>query len=488
MEHRPIMTQNLAPEKLFLRWPIYVFLGLGFLAMFLGVLPAGIIGVACLLLPLALVLEPLGERMPILKDYLGGAPLLLIFLGAGLVHFKILPDEVVQSFGSFMKESGSNFLDFFICSLITGAILGIHSKMLLKAGLRYAAPVLGGVILSCTFVALAGMLAGRNWMELVLNIGFPILGGGMGGGAVPMAKVVNGVTGQDMKQILSVFVPAVVLGNVFSIIAAALLDRLGRKYSKLSGDGVLLKDATITREEPKVEYSVGNILIGSTVACGFYAFGKILNYFVPSVHNLVWMVLAVALFNIAGIVPAYIVSACYTWFKFVVKAFVGIVLLAIGVVFTDLGEVIQSITPHYVLLCAMVVLGAALGAGLVGRLVGFHFVESAITAGLCMTNMGGTGDVAVLSASKRMQLMPFARISTSIGGALVIFLCGMLASYMQKGQVQETPATPAAAEVQSGTLDLHSEQVLPNTVAALGGKVAPDNMAKPILRTRSKPI
>jgi Na+/citrate or Na+/malate symporter len=171
-------------------------------------------------------------------------------------------------------------------------------------------------------------------------------------------------------------------------------------------------------------------VIGGTVACGFYACGKILNHLVPSIHNLAWMVLVVALCNITGIVPAYIISACYSWFKFVIKAFVGIVLLAIGVVFTDLGEVIRSITPYYVLLCATVVVGAGLGAGLVGRLVGFYFVESAITAGLCMTNMGGTGDVAVLSACKRMQLMPFARISTSIGGALIIFLCGLLASYI----------------------------------------------------------
>jgi Na+/citrate or Na+/malate symporter len=29
-----------------------------------------------------------------------------------------------------------------------------------------------------------------------------------------------------------------------------------------------------------------------------------------------------------------------------------------------------------------------------------------------------------------MQLMPFARLSTSIGGALIIFLCGLLASHM----------------------------------------------------------
>lgn len=300
------MTPSLAPETQFLRGPIYLFLALALLAMYLGVLPTGIIGVGCLLLPLAFVLEPLGERLPVLKDYLGGSPLLLVFLGAGLAHFGILPANVVKSFNAFMKESGTNFLDFFICSLITGAILGIHSKMLLKAGLRYGAPVLGGVVVSCALLALVGLAAGRGWKELVLNI--------------------------------------------------------------------------------------------------------------------------------ARIVPAYIISACYSWFRFVVKAFVGVVLLAIGVVFTDLGEVIRSITPYYVLLCATVVVGASIGAGLVGRMVGLYFVESAITAGLCMTNMGGTGDVAVLSASKRMQLMPFARISTSIGGALIIVLCGLLASYIHHSQ------------------------------------------------------
>jgi Na+/citrate or Na+/malate symporter len=428
------MTTELTIEQRFLRGPVYVFLGLGLLAMYLGVMPAGIIGAACLLMPLALILEPLGERIPILKDYLGGSPLLLIFLGAGLVYFNVLSPQVVQSFSGFMKESGSNFLDFFICSLITGAIFGIHSKMLLKAGLRYAAPVIGGVIFSCALLALAGLMIGRGWADLVLNIGFPILGGGIGGGAVPMASVVSGITGQEIKQIMSVFVPAVVLGNVFSIIAGAFLNRLGIWFPSLSGNGEIMKDSSLVQEEPKIDFSPANLIIGLVVACGFYALGKVLNHFVPAVHNLAWMVLAVALSNVTGKVPAYIISGCYSWFKFVVKAFVGIVLLSIGIVFTDLGQVAHAITPLYVLTCALVVVGAALGAGLVGRLVGFYFVESALTAGLCMTNMGGTGDVAVLSAAKRLQLMPFARLSTSIGGALVIFLCGLLASYLHKTQ------------------------------------------------------
>lgn len=426
------MTTDLSPEKQFLGGPVFLLLGLGFLAMYLGAMPAGIVGAACLLLPLALIVEPLGERIPILKDYLGGAPLLLIFLGAALVHFKILSTPVVESFTSFMKESGSNFLDFFICSLITGAIFGIPSKLLLMSGLRYAAPVVGAVVVSCVLLALVGILSGQGWEKLVLNIGFPILGGGIGAGAVPMSKVVNGITGQDIKELMSIFVPAVVLGNVFSIIAASLLNRLGEVFPSLSGNGNLMKDQTLIQEEPKIDFSAGNLVIGAAVACGYYALGKIINYVVPSVHNLAWMVLAVALCNICGVVPAYIISACYSWFKFVCKAFVGIVLLSIGVVFTDLGEIAMAITPQYIGLCAVVVFGAVLGAGFVGRLVGFHFIESAITAGLCMTDMGGTGDVAVLSASKRLHLMPFARISTSIGGALIIFLCGLLASYMHK--------------------------------------------------------
>ena len=75
-------------------------------------------------------------------------------------------------------------------------------------------------------------------------------------------------------------------------------------------------------------------------------------------------------------------------------------------------------------------MGAVIGAGLIGKLVGFYPVEAAITAGLCMANMGGTGDVAVLSAADRMELMPFAQISSRLGGAIILILGSLMLSIM----------------------------------------------------------
>ena len=89
---------------------------------------------------------------------------------------------------------------------------------------------------------------------------------------------------------------------------------------------------------------------------------------------------------------------------------------------STLGAVISAFSPLYMLLVLVVVVCVSIS----GYLVGFYPVESAITAGLCTTNMGGTGDIAVLSAAKRMELLPFAQIATRICGALILIVASIL--------------------------------------------------------------
>jgi malate:Na+ symporter len=57
----------------------------------------------------------------------------------------------------------------------------------------------------------------------------------------------------------------------------------------------------------------------------------------------------------------------------------------------------------------------------VGRLMSMYPIETAIV-NACHSGQGGTGDVAILTAANRMQLMPFAQIATRIGGAITVTL------------------------------------------------------------------
>jgi Na+/citrate or Na+/malate symporter len=57
----------------------------------------------------------------------------------------------------------------------------------------------------------------------------------------------------------------------------------------------------------------------------------------------------------------------------------------------------------------------------VGRKMNMYPIEAAII-NACHSGQGGTGDVAILTAANRMQLMPFAQIATRIGGAITVTL------------------------------------------------------------------
>lgn len=394
-------------------------------AMYTGNLPGGMIGSLLVMMVLGELFGWIGDHTPVLKTYLGGGAILAIFGAAYMVYAELIPDGTTTMINDFMKDGG--FLNFYIAALITGSILGMNKKILIKVGLRYFLPIFGAVAGAVAVAGLLGAMVGFSLRDAVLVITLPIMGGGMGAGAVPMSQIYSELMGNDPSYYISMLVPALALGNVFAIILASILNMIGKKIPALSGNGQLLKGFEYKEEKPS--YDIQKMGIGLMTAVLFFSLGSLLAGFIP-IHAYAIMIIIVAAAKVAGVIPDSILDGANQWYKFVAKNWTLALLFGIGIAYTDLGTVLEALTLQYIVTVLGVVLGAVIGAGLLGKLVGFYPIESAITAGLCMANMGGTGDVAVLSSSKRMELMPFAQISSRLGGAIILLLAGLIIPFL----------------------------------------------------------
>jgi CCS family citrate carrier protein len=396
---------------------------------YMGVLPKGMIGAFAIMMIIGAILNEIGTHTPIVKSYLGGGPIVIIFGSAALATYNVLPEATVEIIKNFMV--GEGFLDFYIAALIAGSILGMNKQLLIRAAVRYLPAIIGGVLVALAAVGLVGALIGYGATEAILYIGVPIMGGGMGAGAVPLSNIFGEALSREPADVLSVMIPAVAMGNAMAIVAGGLLNRLGKKKPALTGEGELIIGSSNRQQQADIKETRAAISLemlgkGLLFAVTFFVLGRIIGKFVPSIHSYAWMIIAVAIAKVTGIVPAEYEESAYQWFQFIMKNLTPTLLVGIGVAYTNLQQVIDAFTLQYVLLVGVTVLGAIIGSGVVGRLVGFYPIESSITAGLCMANMGGTGDVAVLSAADRMDLMPFAQISSRIGGAFMLILASFL--------------------------------------------------------------
>lgn len=396
---------------------------------YMEVLPTGMIGAFAIMMIIGAILNEIGNHMPIVKSYLGGGAIVVIFGSAALATYGIFPESTTNIITNFMK--GEGFLDFYIAALITGSILGMSRDLLVKAAVRYMPAIVGSVAVALAFVGIVGAITGYGAAEAVMYIGIPIMGGGMGAGAVPLANIFGGSLNADPAQMLSTMVPAVALGNALAIVFGGILDRVGKKQPKLTGNGKLMavEDDSMDKadqSEEKVGLSFGLMGQGLLISVTFFIIGRIIGNFFPQVHFYAWMIISVAVAKVFGLLPRQYEVSAFQWYQFMMANLTPALLVGIGVAYTDLTEVISALSIQYIILVGVTVFGAVIGGGLVGKLVGFYPIESAITAGLCMANMGGTGDVAVLSAADRMELMPFAQISSRIGGAFILILASTL--------------------------------------------------------------
>lgn len=209
-----------------MEWPYFlVFACIVWAAVQFVFLPKSLAGQISFLLVLGEALNFIGNRTPIVKDYLGGGSIVVLFGSSALVMFGLIPKEVVKETNTFITAT---FLNYALAALCCGSIFGMDRNILVKASLRYIPCILGGAIGAAVLSGLIGTVVMGSLEETLFFITLPIMGGGASAGAVPMSQMFAEILKKDAGTLLAIMTPAVALGNAFAIIAAGLLDKLGR--------------------------------------------------------------------------------------------------------------------------------------------------------------------------------------------------------------------------------------------------------------------
>lgn len=400
-------------------------------AAYTGALSADLPGTFALMFVLGIIFNEVGNRIPIWNEYIGGG-IVLAYLGtAALVYYNLIPQQYVESIDT--VTSDMDFLTFFIAMLITGSILGLNRQLLVKSIVRYLPAILGGVAGAALLGILGGLIVGVSPADAVISYVLPIMGGGNGAGAIPLSQMYEKVTGNPSTTYYTFAIAILTIANIFAIITGGILNKIGESKKGLTGNktNLMRNAAEIEEKEEKVKLTMKDYGGAMALGLSFYALGRLFGeYLLPTIggvaiHSFAYMIIFVALANALGLIPNDIRQASQGMQSFFTKTMVIVIMVGVGVD-TDLGELFAAITFGNVLMALLIVIGAILGSAIVGWLVGFYPIDSAVTAGLCMANRGGSGDIAVLGAADRMGLISYAQLSSRLGGGIVLVIGSLI--------------------------------------------------------------
>lgn len=403
-------------------------------AMYTEKLGTDVLSTIAMLLALGGILFEIGNRIPIFNKWVGGGSMLAMMVPSWMVYKHLIPEAYVEATVSFYD--GISFQTMFICFLMAGSLLIIDRDTLLKSIVRYIPTILGGLVGAAALGLVGGMIIGYNPADIVCNYVLPIMGGGNGAGAVPMSQIFEEVTGLGKDAFYAKAIAILTFANILCIIIAALLNGLGKQFPSLTGDGATMMrsasakiagDKKATLPEPDItDCANGFLWVGAVFAAASLVKAVAPKVCGARIHQYAWFVLLLAILNVANLVPLSVRAGIKKVTDMFTRHWPGVVFAGIGIALTDFSEFVSVINLDTLVISLAIVIGAVLGTALVGYILGFYPIDAAVTAGLCMANRGGGGDVVVLGAAERMELMSYAAISSRIGGAIVLVIASVI--------------------------------------------------------------
>ncbi len=371
------------------------------------------------------VCAEIGKRIPLLKD-IGGAAIFATFIPSYLAFNNLVPKVIVQTVTDFTKAT--NFLYLFIASIIVGSILSMDRTVLIRGFLKIFVPLAVGSVAAALVGTGVGTLLGLGAKHTFFYIVVPIMGGGVGEGAIPLSvgysEILHLKQGDEFARVL----PPVMFGSLTAILFSGMLNFVGRKFPHLTGEGRLQPGEQDNlhpqQEEITGHLDVSHIAAGASIAITLYLLGVAAGTLPPENYRLpapvVMLFVAVAV-KLSSAVPPVLQQGAGVVYKFFRTAVTYPLLFAIGVALTPWDKLMEALHPANLVTIVATVATLMTTGYFIGRWVKLYPIEAAIV-NACHSGQGGTGDVAILTAANRMQLMPFAQIATRIGGAITVTL------------------------------------------------------------------
>jgi malate:Na+ symporter len=131
------------------------------------------------------------------------------------------------------------------------------------------------------------------------------------------------------------------------------------------------------------------------------------------------MLVIAVLLKLARAVSPSLQQGAFQVYRFFSTAVTYPLLFAIGVSLTPWDKLVAAFTLPYLITIVSTVATIIATGFVVGGWLKMYPIDTAVVTA-CHSGQGGTGDVAILTAANRMQLMPFAQIATRIGGAITV--------------------------------------------------------------------
>ena len=406
--------------------PLYAFVMITLIIVTaLGKLPLNMVGITLLLVALGHLLYYIGEKLPIMNSYLGGGSVFTLIGATLLATFHIVPTHVISAVGKFMGGQ-FGFLDFYIAALICGSILGMNRNLLIKASTKFIPVALVTMVVGFFAVGGMGMLLGKGFAHSVMYVSMPMMAGGMGAGITPLSQIyAHALAHGDQSVIFSQLAPAVTFGNIIAIIGALSISKLFAK-TKYNGHGTLISATKEELEKPKIILDAQRIGVGMLFAFSLLMVGTILNNFFPKIHEYAFMIIIVFIIKATNTVPKKLEESVGMFNQVIMTNLTHAVLAGIGLALIDLKTLASAFSWQFVVLCLTSVIAMGLTSWFLGLALGMYPVETAIGAGMINNSMGGTGNIAVLSAANRMEMIAFAQMANRLCGAIVLIMGGIL--------------------------------------------------------------